>query len=148
MNSRILFIYALCISCLICGCGIGSTTQTDETGGSGGGTAEGGSGGDSGSDADAEVDADADSVETPSDDPYECIFPSKSLEKATNLVESCGTYKCSTLIGCKWPPCDSNDDCVASTLELGWELEFPVVCNEAFVCTAQTPSHHGDDPGD
>jgi len=130
MNSRILFSYALSISCMICGCGTASTT---DPGGTGGEPPDGGVGGDSG------ADADADSEETHSNDPYECIFPNKSVEKATGRTVDCCEYKCSTLTGCKWPPCESDDDCVDSTLELGWEQHFPVVCTDTFYCDPDTP---------
>ena len=63
--------------------------------------------------------------------PWDCSVPGQARWIATDvdLVRYCGFFGCSSERGCKIR-CDSDDDCISSTLQLGWEHDLRVFCDD------------------
>lgn len=98
-----------------------SCGASDGDGGGGGG-----GGGSGGSDPDAQVADDVDAAEGP----WECPEKNIARRKTDNYTQDCGLLLCTTADGCGNVAlgCDTDDDCVKSTLEAGWEVDLPVHC--------------------
>ena len=135
-HAPFLHISVLCLWILALGCG--DDSNNGGGGESGGGSGQGGSGGQPRQDGGDVEDATADSEAAPAEGPWECVFPNTAVHKERGWTEECGFDKCRAGTGCKQKTlgrCETDDDCISSTLERGWEGDRPVFCDSSFLCS-------------
>ncbi|MCL2823367.1 MAG: hypothetical protein FWD57_05190 [Polyangiaceae bacterium] len=111
-------------------------------------TGTGGNGGDGGPDQPNEADVDADVGDEPIEGKWTCGENNRAIEIGTGYVWICGMDKCVEGIGCLgWDePCESDDECIESTLEIGWEVDLAVHCKYG-ICQADKLPWSEDDDG-
>jgi hypothetical protein len=101
------------ISLLVASCG-SSDGGPEPGGGSGGSTSDGSVAGDA------------------AEGPFECLKEGNiARRKSDGDTEPCGLERCTAQNGCGVPGalgCETDDDCVSSTLEAGWQVDYPVKC--------------------
>ena len=166
MKTLVFACFVLCVGAFVSGCGSESTTVGPETskggsagsggqGGGQGGADSGGSGGIAGNAGDAPDDA-SDDGDTGTDEPeptypFQCIFPNTSVNNETWEQQFCGFRKCTPDRGCETNQpggyCTSDDECLDSTCDLGWDGYAPVICRED-LCSPDIPwdKDHVADP--
>lgn len=109
------------------------------------GDSDTGSGG-GGSSGSAQLDAgDTDAAEGP----WECLEGNIAHRKADGETKDCGLVRCTVEDGCGNTAlgCKSNDDCVSSTAEAGWEVDLPVTCRHG-MCAEEVTTPEGGDASD
>jgi len=155
MKTLVFACFVLCVGALVSGCGSDSTTSTTETttggsagsGGQGGGE-NGGSGGMGGNAGDAPNDETSNDSDTGADEPessylFQCIFPNTAVNNETWEQEYCVYRKCTPERGCETNlpngKCESDDDCIDSTCDIGWNGHAPVICDVTQMCSPDDP---------
>ena len=128
MRSSVVFAIGLSFLFAVSGCDSGSPTEENDAG-RGGSGGKGGTGGDSGTGG-------ADDTGIGGfEGPWECELPSnRATNTETGAVRPCGLFRCYPGIGCPklTEGCDSDDDCIDSTLEIGWTRDIRVYCDGVY----------------
>jgi len=109
---------------------------------SGCGDGDDGSGGGASSGQDAGLDAQAETSDEPAVGPWECLPNNIARRKSDGDIVECGFLKCTVEDGCGNTAlgCQSDEDCVSSTLEVGWTVDQPVHCDtDRHVCSPPPP---------
>ena len=98
--------------------------------------------GDSGK-PDSDTGVEADTGPEPLEGPWDCIEGNVSVNRETGQELPCGLEKCFPGPGCKayWNlgKCESDDDCIESTGEIGWAMDCPVTCDITNLCSDMPP---------
>ena len=95
---------------------------------------------------DSGTDAVDDTVDDTADDtavgPWECLENNVAKKKLDGKETSCGFNRCTVEDGCGNTAlgCENNDDCISSTLEIGWDTDLRVWCNGG-ACTPDSTFH-------
>ncbi len=63
--------------------------------------------------------------------PWECLHGNVARRKSDGQTTPCGLLRCTVEDGCGNSAlgCQSEEDCVSSTLEAGWEVDLEVICS-------------------
>jgi hypothetical protein len=88
--------------------------------------------GDSGGDSGGSVqDSGTESGEDAAVGPWECLEGNVARRKSDGHTTRCGLLRCTVEDGCGNTAlgCQSEEDCVSSTLEAGWEVDLEVICD-------------------
>ena len=110
MTRLIMVAIAAGISLLVASCG-SSDGGPEPGGGSGGSTNDGSVAGDA------------------AEGPFECLKEGNiARRKSDGDKQPCGLERCTVQDGCGALGCETDDDCVSSTLEAGWHVDYPVKC--------------------
>ena len=131
MNTpRILACVGLCLGIPVVGCSGDASSEPGNYAADGGSDSETGAedaaGGSDGADGYGEVEG-----------PWECVANNYArwTEPGYNYERPCVFYKCIPGTGCPAPPrCETNDDCITTTAEMGHEAAAPVYCSEWHSC--------------
>jgi hypothetical protein len=126
MKNVMMALFWLLASGFALGCGGDGTTD-----------AAGGAAGSGGEDGDATSDAfsEAGDAET-ADGPWECADVHTAIHPASGYIDDCGLLRCKIGVGChSVKGCSTNDDCVSSTAEAGWQVDYPVYCDQLGFCS-------------
>jgi hypothetical protein len=64
--------------------------------------------------------------------PWECLQGNVAQRKSDGHTTPCGLLRCTVEDGCGNPVlgCQSEEDCVSSTLEAGWDVDLEVICDD------------------
>ena len=61
--------------------------------------------------------------------PWECLEGNVARRKSDGHTSGCGLLRCTVEDGCgNTLGCQSEEDCVSSTLEAGWDVDLEVNC--------------------
>ncbi len=74
--------------------------------------------------------------------PFECLQGNVARRKSDGDTEPCGLERCTVQDGCGALGCETDDDCVSSTLEAGWQVDYPVKCNAGGCDYVSPPPGH------
>ena len=101
-------------------------------------------------DGTTETDESADSAP---EGPWVCVGPTEAVNRETGVRKLCGYKKCLPGIGCGSDfTCENNDDCIETTLEIGWDVPTRVYCDIDSICHCceieYVPDCHGSDCDD